>query len=174
MSDPLLWAIFGAGIGIVALAFFVLLMRERRAADERFAAVMEEVTTRMDRAVRDLQAAVDRTHDDDQRARILGELAGTIDLDEVLARVLEAAGAIRGVDAALVTVASVGGEKPIVATVGLSPEEAETQALAGPPDGRASSMTISYQYPPGAAVDGDVIRHGVAVPIPGETSTVGY
>ncbi|HEV2711663.1 MAG TPA: sensor domain-containing diguanylate cyclase [Gaiellaceae bacterium] len=174
MSDPLLWAIFGAGIGIVALAFFVLLMRERRAADERFAAVMEEVTTRMDRAVRDLQAAVDRTHDDDQRARILGELAGTIDLDEVLARVLEAAGAIRGVDAALVTVASVGGEKPIVATVGLSPEEAETQALAGPPDGRAASMTISYEYPPGAAANGDVIQHGVAVPIPGETSTVGY
>src|SRR5919108_300042 len=159
MSDPLLWAIFGAGIGIVALAFFVLLMRGRRAADERFAAVMEEVTTRMDRAVRDLQAAVDRTHDDDQRARILGELAGTIDLDEVLARVLEAAGAIRGVDAALVTVASVGGEKPIVATVGLSPEEAETQALAGPPDGRAASMTISYDYPPGAAAINDRIGH---------------
>jgi two-component system cell cycle response regulator len=174
MSDALLWAIFGAGIGVLALAFLVLFVRERRAADERFAAVMQEVTTRMDGMIRELHAAVDRDHNDDRRARILGELAGTIDLDEVLARVLEAAGAIRGVDAALVTVASVGGEKPIVATVGLSPEEAETQALAGPPDGRAASMTISYEYPPDATLNGEVIQHGVAVPIPGEASTIGY
>ena len=174
MSETLAWAIFGAGVGVLLLIFLLLFVRERRAADERFATVMQELTSRMDDMVRELHAAVDRTHDDDQRARILGELAGTIDLDEVLARVLEAAGAIRGVDAALVTVTGTAGEKPIVATVGLSPEEAEMQAQAAPPDGRTASMSVSYEYPPEAEANGEVIRHGVAVPIPGEASSVGY
>ena len=175
MSDPLAWAIFGAGALALVLFFLLLVLRERRAADARFTTAMEELTSRMDGMVKELHAAVDRTHDDDQRSRILGELAGTIDLDEVLARVLEAAGAMRGVDAALVTISTSTGEQPIVATVGLSAEEAETQALAGPPpDGRAaSSMTISYEYPEGAA-EGEVIKHGVAVPIPAETGPIGY
>jgi two-component system, cell cycle response regulator len=177
VSDTLAWAIFGAGALVIVLFFLLMILRERRAADERLATVMQELTTRMDGVVRELHAAVDRTHDDDQRTRILGELAGTIDLDEVLARVLEAAGAIRGVDAALVTIATATGEQPIVATVGLSAEEAETQALAAPPpDGRAArSMTISYEYPEGVeSNDGEVIKHGVAVPIPGETGAIGY
>jgi diguanylate cyclase (GGDEF)-like protein len=177
MSDTFAWAIFGAVALVIVLFFVVLILRERRAADERFATVMQELTSRMDGMVRELHAAVDRTHDDDQRTRILGELAGTIDLDEVLARVLEAAGAMRGVDAALVTVATTTGEQPIVATVGLSAEEAETQAMAGPPpDGRAArSMTISYEYPEGTeAGSNDVIQHGVAVPIPAETGPIGY
>jgi two-component system, cell cycle response regulator len=178
MSDALAWAIFGTGVGVLALAFLLLLLRERRAADRRFDAVVHELTTRMERMVRELQATVDRgrPHDDHQRARILGELAGTIDLDEVLARVLEAAGAVRGADAALVTVTGAGGEKPIVASVGLSTEEAETQTVAGPPDGRLPrSMTISYEYPAGAETDGaELIQSGLAVPIPGEASSIGY
>jgi two-component system, cell cycle response regulator len=174
VSDALAWAIFGVGASLV-LGFLVLVLRERRAADERFAAGMRELTSRMDDLVEELRAAVDRTQGDDQRARILGELAGTIDLDEVLARVLEAAGAMRGVDAALVTVASPAREKPSVATVGLSAEEAEAHAVAGPPPaGGARSMTISYEYPTGDESSNDVIRHGVAVPIPSETGAIGY
>jgi diguanylate cyclase (GGDEF)-like protein len=177
VSDTLAWAIFAAGVLVLALFFLLLVLRERRAADERFATVVHELTSRMDGMMRELHAAVDRTHDDDQRARILGELAGTIDLDEVLARVLEAAGAMRGADAALVTVASSASEKPIVATVGLSADEAETQAVVGtPPDGRsARSMTVSYEYPVGSeSNNGDVIQHGLVVPIPGESGTIGY
>ncbi|MBN2847020.1 MAG: hypothetical protein JXP72_01060, partial [Coriobacteriia bacterium] len=85
MSDTLAWVIFGAG-AVFVLLFLVLVLRERRAADERFATGMRELTSRMDGLAKELHAALDRTHDDDQRARILGELAGTIDLDEVLAR----------------------------------------------------------------------------------------
>src|SRR4029453_6622866 len=84
--------------------------------------------------------------DEDRRSRILGELGGTIDLDEVLSRVLEAAGAIRGVDAALVRGGS-GGE---AIGLGRGPpgEEADARGVAGPPDGRtARSLTISYDYP---------------------------
>ena len=175
VSDTLAWVIFGAG-AVFVLLFLVLVLRERRAADERFGTGMRELTSRMDGLAKELHAALDRTHDDDQRARILGELAGTIDLDEVLARLLEAAGAMHGVDAALVTVASPSREKPSLATVGLSTEEAEAHAVAAsPPAGPgARSMTISYEYPPSEESLNDMIRHGVAVPIPGEGGAIGY
>jgi diguanylate cyclase (GGDEF)-like protein len=176
MSDALAWAILGSTVAVLALLFFAAVVRERRIADRRFEAVAQELTRRMGEMTNELRAALERSQDDDQRARFLGELAGTIDLDEVLARVLEAAGAIRGVDAALVTIASTAGEEPIVVTVGLSTEEAEAQAVAGPPDGRVTrAVSIAYEYPAGAdANGGELIRHGLAVPIPGETSPIGY
>jgi two-component system cell cycle response regulator len=177
VSETLAWAIFAGAVVLVGALFLLLVLRERRAAEARFDVVVQELTTRMDGMMRELHAAVDRTQEDDQRARILGELAGTIDLDEVLARVLEAAGAMRGVDAALVTVASSPREKPIVATVGLSAEEAEVQAVAGPPpDGRvARSMTVSYEYPVGMpSPNGDPIQHGLIVPIPGDGGAIGH
>ena len=176
MSDALGWAIFGGLLALLAIAFLVLLLRERRASQRRFETVMHEFTSRMDGMMDELRSAVDRGSDDERRGRILGELGGSIDLDEVLTRVLEAAGAIRGVDAALVMVPGSAGEKPMIATVGLSSEEAERQAVSGPPDGReARSLKISYEYPMGAEIDdGDLIRHGLAVPIPGETGPIGF
>ncbi len=176
MSDALGWAIFGGVLALLALVFLAILLRERRAADQRFERVMQELSTRMDGMVKELHTAFDRTSEDERRGRIIGELGGSIDLDEVLTRVLEAAGAIHGVDAALVTLPGPMGEKPIVATVGLSAEEAERQAVAGPPDGReARSMAISYEYPVGAEIDdGELIRHGLAVPIPGESGPAGF
>jgi two-component system, cell cycle response regulator len=176
VSDALGWAIFGGLLALLAIAFLVLLLRERRASQRRFETVMHEFTSRMDGMMDELRSAVDRGSDDERRGRILGELGGSIDLDEVLTRVLEAAGAIRGVDAALVMVPGSAGEKPMIATVGLSSEEAERQAVSGPPDGReARSLKISYEYPMGAEIDdGDLIRHGLAVPIPGETGPIGF
>ena len=170
MSDALGWAIFGGILAVLAVVFLVVLRRERRAAERRFEKVMEELTSRLDGMMEELRSTADRTTDDERRGRILGELGGTIDLDEVLTRVLEAAGAIRSVDAALVLLPGAAGEKPIMATVGLSAEEAELHAVAGPPDGReARSMKIPYEYPVGAEIDdGDLIRHGLAVPIPAE------
>jgi two-component system, cell cycle response regulator len=176
MSDAMGWAIFGGVVLVIGLVFLAVLLRERRAVERRFEVAMHELTTRMDGMARELHTAFDRTQEEERRGRILGELGGSIDLDEVLTRVLEAAGALRGVDAALVTVPSPADEKPIIATMGLSAREAERQAIAGPPDGReARSMTISYEYPTGAEIDdGELIRHGLAVPIPGEAGPVGF
>jgi two-component system, cell cycle response regulator len=175
MSEALAWAIFGAAIVVLAVFVVVVLIRERRLADQRFQAAMHELTSQLAGMATELRAAVDSGHEDERRSRILGELAGTIDLDEVLARVLEAAGAVRGVDAALLTVAGGADGKPIVASVGLSTEEAEI-AVAGPPDGHAArAVTIAYEYPADVDSNGDdLIRHGVAIPIPGESSSVGY
>jgi diguanylate cyclase (GGDEF)-like protein len=128
----------------------------------------------MDEMVRELTGALEESQIEGKRSRMLGELAGSIDLDEVLTRVLEASGSIEGVDAALVTLTQPGGQ-PIVATLGLSAEEAERQAVTGPPDGReARAISTSYEY--GAeqnAVEGDAIRSGVAVPLPGEAGALG-
>ena len=176
MSDALGWAIFGGILAVLALLALLVLLRERRAADRRFELVMQELTNRMDGMLQELHEVVDRESDDERRGRIIGELGGSIDLDEVLTRVLEAAGAIRGVDAALVMVPGSAGEKPMIATVGLSSEEAERQAVAGPPDGReARSLKISYDYPVGSEIDdGELIRHGLAVPIPGDAGPLGF
>jgi diguanylate cyclase (GGDEF)-like protein len=78
-----------------------------------------------------------RDEEEGRRSRTLAELSVSIDLDEVLSRTLEAAGAVPGADAALVSIESSDG-KPLVVTLGLSTEEAER-----PPDGRACSVPLS-------------------------------
>src|SRR2546430_16120008 len=112
-----------------------------------------------------------------RRSRIFGELAGSIALDEVLSRTLEAAGALEDADAALLMLPDPAGGKPLVATLGLSVEEAERHAITGPPDGRlARSITMSYTYPElerEASSEGGVIHGGLAVPLPGESAS-GY
>jgi diguanylate cyclase (GGDEF)-like protein len=127
----------------------------------------------MDEMVRELSGALEESQLEGRRTQMLGELAGSIDLDEVLTRVLEAAGAVDGVDATLVTLSPAPGGKPIVATLGLTDEETEQQTVSGPPDGRAArTITISYEYT-AEELDAEAIRAGVAVPLPGETGPLG-
>jgi diguanylate cyclase (GGDEF)-like protein len=175
----------GAALVTLGLVLVVLLVtrRPRPAPAEEtgeLALAVRELNTRMEGFARELTQALERSHEGERRSRHFGELAGSIDLDEVLTRVLEAAGATPGADAALVTVSGAGGaNKPIVATLGLSTEEAERQAITGPPDGRqVRSVAISYDYPEPTNGDveshaGDPIRSGLAVPLPGEAGTVG-
>ena len=175
----------GAALVTLGLVLVVLLLtrRPRPAPAEEtgeLALAVRELNTRMEGFARELTQALERSQDGERRSRHFGELAGSIDLDEVLTRVLEAAGATPGADAALVTVSGAGGaNKPIVATLGLSTEEAERQAITGPPDGRqVRSVAISYEYPEPTNGDveshaGDPIRSGLAVPLPGEAGTVG-
>src|SRR5205085_3897268 len=171
-----------AGLGVLVLLLIVLLVRRWRAgssAEERVAEVVASLNARMDELGRELAGALERAEEEGRRSRIFGELAGSIDLDEVLARALEAAGALDGADAALVMLPDAQGGKPLVATVGLSVEEAERHAITGPPDGRlARSINMSYTYPEPErqAENGreEIIHAGLAVPLPGETETLGY
>jgi diguanylate cyclase (GGDEF)-like protein len=162
---------------VVLLVLLVLLNRRTsRTAQDRVADVVRALENRMDELSHELAGAVARAEEEGRRSRFLGEIAGSIDLDEVLSRTLEAAGSLPGADAALVTLSSHEG-KPIVATLGLSAEEAESQAIAGPPDGRqARSIAISYRYGT-AEVDanGELIHGGLAVPMPGNSDAeLGY
>lgn len=141
-------AAFGACVLLLALLLVLLLRRAGRRADARVDEVVRTLEFRMDELAQELAGAVERAEEEGRRSRFLGEIAGSIDLDEVLARTLEAASKLPGADAALIRLE--GHDKPIVATLGLSAEEAERQAIAGPPDGRpARSIEIVYRYPEG-------------------------
>jgi diguanylate cyclase (GGDEF)-like protein len=169
-------AAVGAALATLVLTLlFQWVVRRSPRDDERLTQVVRELESRMDDMVRELTGALEQSQLEGQRTQMLGELAGSIDLDEVLTRVLEAAGSIDGVDAALVSLMPQPGGQPIVATLGLSAEEAERQSVTGPPDGReARAISMSYDY--GAdqiGADGDAIRAGVAVPLPGETTPLG-
>src|SRR3954469_26068453 len=161
---------------VLLLALLVVRWRSDAKTDERVAEVVQSLNTRMDELGLELQGALDRAEEEGRRSRIFGELAGSIDLDEVLARALEAAAALDGADAGLVMLPDAQGGKPLVATLGLSVEEAERHAITGPPDGRpARRIRMSYTYPqleqqPGNG-DDDVIHAGLAIPLPGESQT---
>jgi len=164
---------------VLLLALLIVRWRSDRKTDAHVAEVVKTLNTRMDELGRELAGALERAEEEGRRSRIFGELAGSIDLDEVLSRALEAAGALEGTDAALVMLPDAQGGKPLVATLGLSVEEAERHAITGPPDGRlARSITMSYTYPElevEAHESGNGIIHaGLAVPLPGETDTLGY
>jgi diguanylate cyclase (GGDEF)-like protein len=169
-------AAVGAALATLVLTLlFQWVVRRAPESDERLAQVVRDLESRMDDMVRELTGALEQSQLEGQRTQLLGELAGSIDLDEVLTRVLDAAGSIDGVDATLISLTPQPGGQPIVATLGLSAEEAERQSVTGPPDGReARSISMSYDYSAEqVAADGDSIRAGVAVPLPGEAAPLG-
>jgi diguanylate cyclase (GGDEF)-like protein len=117
-----------------------------------------------------LSEALEQAEAEVRSNRLLGELAGTIDLDEVLTRTLDAACALEGVDAAVV---SVDGDPPITAAVGLGVDVPET-AVPAPPDGR-QPRSISIEYDHGPEADGDGrLRAGLAVPLMHDDELLGY
>jgi diguanylate cyclase (GGDEF)-like protein len=160
-----------ACLGLLAM----LVSRRRGKSDTQIAEVVADMNQRMEAMLSELSAALERAETESRRNRTFGELAGSIDLDEVLARTLEAAGALQGADAAMIALESQDG-KPFVATIGLSQEEAHSQAIAGPPDGRpARSIAIRYRYAGEAALgDAGAIHAGLAVPMHGELGPIGW
>src|SRR6058998_3808106 len=178
MTTVLIGISVGLGaLVVLLLALLVVRWRSDNSADERVAEVVASLNARMGELGKELAGALERAEEEGRRSRIFGELAGSIDLDEVLSRTLEAAGALEGADAALIMLPDPQGGKPLVATLGLSVEEAERHAITGPPDGRlARSISMSYTYPELERGERDeaAISSGLAVPLPGETVTLGY
>jgi two-component system, cell cycle response regulator len=164
-----------ASAALAALALLLVVLLVTRRGENRDGAVieaLEEFESRFESLLEEVRESIE--HQAGKR-RSLEELAGSIDLDEVLTRVLDTAAARPGADAALIAVWDAAGVgKPIVATVGLSPEEAERQLVSGPPDGRdARAISISYQYRPSERLgEAEPIQSGVAVPVPGEREPV--
>jgi diguanylate cyclase (GGDEF)-like protein len=165
----------GLGALVLLLLGIVLLRRPVKEADTQVAELVASLSARMDEMSKELVVAVERAEEEGRRSRFLAELAGTIDLDEVLSRTLDAAGARPGVDAAMVSISTHEGQ-PLVATLGLSKEEAERQAVAGPPDGEpARSITIVYRYTTEELESNEnVVHSGLAVPLHGESEALGY
>ena len=180
VTTPIVVAI-AAGAAAVALLLVVLWLVRGAGkgvhSDERLADLVADMNSRMETMVSELSEALELAQEQGRRNQMLGELAGTIDLDEVLTRTLDAAGAMPEVDAALARLDN-GADTPIIATLGLTTEEAQRQGIAGPPGGaEARSISLVYQYPTElVSNDGStgLIHSGLAVPIQTENGSIGF
>lgn len=139
--------------------------RARAGSEERITRALAEIGAHMDALSHDLSGAIARVHEDSLRARVLGELGTSLDVDEVLARTAEAAATVPGVDGAVVRAEGADGGA-LVAAVGVPEDEARHQVVSGPPDGRRSACAVALTYiyteleePPGA------LRSAMAVPL---------
>jgi diguanylate cyclase (GGDEF)-like protein len=166
-----------AALGLALMALLVVVLRRSgRAADERIASAVAEMESRMESMVAELSRALVRAEEESRRTRMLGELAGSIDLDEVLDQTLHAAVELVEADAAVIHLPDAAGGRPLMATLGVSSEEAERQGLlTGPPDGRvARAVSITYTYSEGVAGEETLLRSGVAVPLQHEGEVLGH
>jgi diguanylate cyclase (GGDEF)-like protein len=159
-----------------ALAAVVLVLgrRSRGTTDAKLTEIATQLDERMKAMVSDLSAALERAQAENRRTRVVGELGGSIDLDEVLSRTLAAAESLDGVDASMVSI-PVEGAEPLLAAIGLGGVESPTP-ISGPPDGR-TPRTIVVEYGYGnsdEAVEGSPIRAALAVPLVADGEQLGY
>jgi diguanylate cyclase (GGDEF)-like protein len=135
---------------------------------------MQASVSRTEVMVAELTGALDQAREESRRSRQLAEIASAIDIDIVLERTLEAAADLDGVDAAMISLPD--GEEPLVATVGMTADEAARQPVARPPGGTARAVRVDYRYDEllEAEADSALIRGGIAVPLHDvEEETVG-
>jgi len=163
MSHTDVIAVLAAAAGLsvlAALAAAWVASRRRRAAaaEEQATSVVEQLTARVDELAADLSRALERAETAGRRGRFVGELAASLDLDEVLARALEVARALPGVDAAVASVDE--GDGRIVAASEMSLEQAETQTFTAP-DPDVEAMSVHYRHSSGDPQ----LRAAYAVPL---------
>ena len=160
-------AIVAAGATTLATLLLVGLARQRRAATAGapVTEVVQDLNIRIEEMGRELTDALERAREETRRSRVLGELAGSIDLEDVLRRTLDAAAAIPGADGAIVTVQGSNGD-PVTLAVGLSEQEVHEHSIGHfEPGRRVRSMTMAFapqEEPEGAPPRVSV---GLAVPV---------
>lgn len=179
LIDSATWIAVGLAVGAaglaVAFAIFaaVLMLRGRRSQGGVDEKALSLSNARIEMMMADLAGALELAQEESRRSRQLSVIRETVDLDAVLERTLDVAGGVPGVDAAMIVLpkgAPGGGPKPLIATVGMSAEEAAQQPIEGPPDGRrARAIAISYRYPLEQSDEESLIRGGLAVPLTSET-----
>jgi diguanylate cyclase (GGDEF)-like protein len=112
---------------------------------------------------RGVEEELRRTRDELRRARQLVNLAETLDLDEVLTRVLQSAAILADADAAAVVLFEEE-DRPIIKAMNLSPEEALPLLGSWRQDDRPHPMTIRYRFP-GESLTTSTIQIGVLLPL---------
>jgi hypothetical protein len=169
-SDSATWVAVGVALGAASLAFLAavvtlfVLIRGRRSSYAPVEQLLRESLERTKSLQGELAGALEQARVETRRAHELGEISSTIDLDAVLTRTLEAADASAGVDAGLIRLSNLDGgpSDPLIATIGMSADEAARQPVGGPPDGQpARAVRIGYTYEREETLEeGDLIRGG--------------
>jgi diguanylate cyclase (GGDEF)-like protein len=158
-------AVLATGLSVAAVAALFRLRppsarpptRKELGWDESPAAVEAEPDGQMRRAM-------ERAREDAERARKLAALFGTLDLDELLLRVLETAVGLVDGDAAAIALEQATGP-PLETRFGLSADESAPSLDALHGESRARSVTLDYRY---SAHDSgeEPLKRGVVLPIP--------
>jgi diguanylate cyclase (GGDEF)-like protein len=151
-----------------ALGFVVLRWRgPSRPRNSELVRAVDEMRGMMDELAHDLTEALDRAERETRRNRLFGELGGSIDLEEVMDRVLDAAMELQGIDAAMMVVEGQGGV-PVVTTRSMSPLEASKPPTSGVAGALSGTITVSYRYGRDQALRNEaLIRGGVFIPLVG-------
>jgi diguanylate cyclase (GGDEF)-like protein len=120
----------------------------------------------LERMLEASNSRLERAHDEGRRSRQLAAIGATIELDAVLSRALEAAGGLALVDAVMIVLPQ-DETGPVIATLGMTAEEAARQPITGPPTGReARTMEISYRHGlEHRENDTELIRGGLVIPL---------
>jgi diguanylate cyclase (GGDEF)-like protein len=109
-------------------------------------------------------------------AKQLSALAETLDLDELLTRVLQGATQLADADAAAVALWGKG-EPPVVKALSLTADEAMPLLGSWPTESRSRALTVRYRFPGENVVGANPIQLGVLLPLSGEpgspTGTLG-
>ena len=159
------------GVGLAALVY-VRRKPPESTRDDRLVQAVDEMRTRMDGLGRDLSDALERAERESKRNRFLSDLGSSVEYEELLDRVLDAALEVPGFDAAMVVLDETGGTTTM-ATRGMTPEEA-----AHPPSSGASGtlpagpITVSYRYGAADAADTHLIRGGLFLSLVGRDGSV--
>lgn len=111
-----------------------------------------------------------RTRDELRRVRQLVNLAETLDLEEVLTRVLQSAAVMADADAAAVVLFEEGA-RPVVKAMNLSAEEALPLLGSWRQESRPQAMTIRYRFP-GETAASNAVHIGVLLPLTAEHEPV--
>jgi diguanylate cyclase (GGDEF)-like protein len=164
-TNSLFWIAIGVG-GAAALllgAAVVLLARMRESVSFRG---RRRESGRSARPAEASGTALERLSEASARGKALATLSTSLELDEVISRVLALAVSSETADAAALVLLR-NGSAPLIATTGLSPEDAAIQPF---PELReqhpARALTIEYHYradenrPPGTSM-----RKGIVVPV---------
>ncbi len=149
------------------------LRRSRRATEARLEQSLGRLGERVDWLSSELADAIERAQDDTRRLRALDAVGRSLEIDEVLARTVDAAAALPGVAAAVVRV-GVPGAGPLVAARGVDSDAATRHEVSGPPDdSRIRAVALSYHFHP-EHEQGRPLRSAIAVPLELDGAAAGF
>jgi len=115
--------IIAATVVVAAVVVAVIASRRtpstRGPENEELVRAVDEMRTKMDELAGGLSEALERAEQESRRNRLFGELGNSIDLEELMDRVLDVAMEIEGIDAAMMVVERQDGA-PAIVTRGMS------------------------------------------------------
>jgi diguanylate cyclase (GGDEF)-like protein len=153
---------------LTASAAAVAVWRARATADARVAEAVQRVADGMHETLRDLAGSLEAAPQADRPEPLAGELAASLDLDEIATRTLAAVAAIHGVEAAAL-------ETPgLSASTGMEAEEAARAQIGMPDNDNLRTIEVAYRYRLDD-VEGESarLRSAVVVPLQAEGATIG-